>query len=35
MNITAEMVQKVKAVADEALQKIGADSIQEKVDLAV
>ena len=35
MNITAGMVQKVKAVADAALQKIGADGIQKKVDLAV
>ena len=35
MNMTAEMVQKVKAVTDAALQKIGADGIQKKVDLAV
>ena len=35
MNITAGMVLKVKAVADAALQKIGADGIQKKVDLAV
>ena len=35
MNMTAEMVQKVKAVTDAALQKISADGIQKKVDLAV
>ena len=35
MNMTAEMVQKVKAVTDAALQKIGADGIHKKVDLAV
>ena len=35
MNMTAEMVQKVKADTDAALQKIGADGIQKKVDLAV
>ena len=35
MNMTAEMEQKVKAVTDAALQKIGADGIQKKVDLAV
>ena len=35
MNMTAEMAQKVKAVTDAALQKIGADGIQKKVDLAV
>ena len=35
MNITAGMVQKVKAVADAALQKIGADGIQKKVNMAV
>ena len=35
MNMTAEMMQKVKAVTDAALQKIGADGIQKKVDLAV
>ena len=35
MNMTAEMEQKVKAVTDAALQKIGADGIQKKVNLAV
>ena len=35
MNMTAEMVQKVKAVTDAALQKIGADGIRKKVDQAV
>lgn len=35
MNMTAEMVQKIKAVTGAALQKIGADGIQKKVDLAV
>lgn len=35
MNLTADMVQKVKAVTDAALQKIGAKGIRKKVDLAV
>ena len=35
MDMTAEMVQKVKAVAEAALRKIGADGIPKKVDLAV
>ena len=35
MNLTADMVQKVKTVTDAALQKIGAKGIRKKVDLAV
>lgn len=35
MNLTADMVQKVNAVTDAALQKIGAKGIRKKVDLAV
>ena len=35
MNLTAEMEQKVKAITDAALRKIGADGIQKKVNLAV